>query len=142
MEQTLLFNETEQRRRLEAKQTELEAILRARSGIEIEQTADPLDEVAGKAERDLLVARLDSVGVQYRDVLAALERMGAGTYGECVECEEPISGKRLAAVPWARRCIHCQEKAERMAAPERRAKDLEVLPEASDDAPVRFVEAA
>ena len=33
-----------------------------------------------------------------------------GTYGICPECEEPISTKRLDAVPWARYCVTCQEQ--------------------------------
>jgi DnaK suppressor protein len=31
-------------------------------------------------------------------------------YGVCLECEEPISPKRLDAVPWARYCVSCQER--------------------------------
>ena len=30
--------------------------------------------------------------------------------GVCLECEEPISAKRLDAVPWARYCVACQER--------------------------------
>lgn len=44
-----------------------------------------------------------------REVEAALHRIEAGTYGTCQECEEPISIKRLDAVPWARFCVKCQE---------------------------------
>ena len=35
--------------------------------------------------------------------------MRDGTYGLCVGCEKEISLKRLQAVPWAARCVHCQE---------------------------------
>ena len=45
-----------------------------------------------------------------REVQAALRRIARGTYGVCSECEEPISVKRLAAVPWARFCVSCQER--------------------------------
>ena len=31
-------------------------------------------------------------------------------YGICLECDEPISAKRLEAVPWARYCVACQER--------------------------------
>ena len=31
----------------------------------------------------------------------------------CVDCEEPIAAKRLQAVPWAERCVNCQEAHER-----------------------------
>jgi DnaK suppressor protein len=51
-----------------------------------------------------------------REISDALRRMEHGTYGVCPECEEPISAKRLDAVPWARYCVTCQERiAERMA---------------------------
>lgn len=39
----------------------------------------------------------------------ALSRIADGSYGECQECGEKISVKRLEAVPWARHCIQCQE---------------------------------
>src|SRR5437868_10491567 len=44
-----------------------------------------------------------------REVSDALHRIDAGYYGVCLECEEPISPKRLDAVPWARYCVSCQE---------------------------------
>ena len=49
-------------------------------------------------------------------VMEALERMGAGRYGECIACEEEIDPKRLQAVPWARYCLHCQERLEQQLA--------------------------
>lgn len=44
-----------------------------------------------------------------REIADALQRIEQGTYGVCLECEEPISVKRLDAVPWARYCVTCQE---------------------------------
>jgi DnaK suppressor protein len=44
-----------------------------------------------------------------RDVEEALARVADGTYGVCQECEEPISAKRLQALPWAKFCVRCQE---------------------------------
>ena len=44
-----------------------------------------------------------------REINDALHRIEQGTYGTCLECEEPISVKRLDAVPWARFCVACQE---------------------------------
>lgn len=101
------------RTRLETLKTDLEHALRMRAGIEIVQAADPIDEIAEKAERELLVARLDGIALQHRAVVAALKRLDNGVYGECTECEEPISEKRLAAVPWAALCLSCQERLER-----------------------------
>jgi len=44
-----------------------------------------------------------------REISDALLRIEHGTYGTCLQCEEPISTKRLDAVPWARYCVVCQE---------------------------------
>jgi len=44
-----------------------------------------------------------------REISDALLRIDHDTYGICMECEEPISTKRLDAVPWARYCVTCQE---------------------------------
>ncbi len=54
-----------------------------------------------------------------REISGALHRIDGGSYGICMECEEPISSKRLDAVPWARYCVACQERiAARIAAGE------------------------
>lgn len=45
-----------------------------------------------------------------REVEAAIRRIEQGTYGVCHECEEPISSKRLDALPWAKYCVTCQEE--------------------------------
>ena len=44
-----------------------------------------------------------------REVEEAMARVKEGTYGICQECEEPISPKRLQALPWAKFCVRCQE---------------------------------
>jgi DnaK suppressor protein len=44
---------------------------------------------------------------------AALARMGDGTFGQCMVCDEEIGAKRLEALPWTRYCIACQESAEK-----------------------------
>ncbi len=50
----------------------------------------------------------------------ALERLDQGTYGHCAACDDEINPRRLEAVPWARYCLHCQERLEGQVA-ERRA---------------------
>jgi DnaK suppressor protein len=42
-----------------------------------------------------------------------LRRIHDGCFGICLDCKEAISPKRIAAVPWAPRCIQCQEVADR-----------------------------
>ena len=54
-----------------------------------------------------------------RDVVAALEKIDNGSFGECERCGEVIADKRLEALPFARYCIDCQrlvEEEERTAA--------------------------
>jgi len=48
---------------------------------------------------------------------AALARLAAGAYGICADCGNSIAARRLEAIPWAERCIACEERAQ--AEPER-----------------------
>lgn len=41
-------------------------------------------------------------------VEAAIGRLDAGTYGDCLRCGRPIAAERLDALPWAAHCIDCQ----------------------------------
>ena len=49
-------------------------------------------------------------------IVKALEMIDEGTYGNCIDCEQPISERRLLSFPNASRCISCQEKAEELLA--------------------------
>jgi DnaK suppressor protein len=46
------------------------------------------------------------------EVLEALSRIDAGTFGRCQECGEPISRPRLQALPYTRHCIQCARELE------------------------------
>ena len=46
-------------------------------------------------------------------VEAALRRIEAGTFGQCVSCGKPIAPERLEAIPWANDCIDCHAKKRR-----------------------------
>ena len=82
---------------LERKETELIRILRERSGIAIERSADPMDEIQSASERDLAIGNVDRESTLLRAVKAALLRRHDGSFGTCIECESEISAKRLAA---------------------------------------------
>jgi len=45
-------------------------------------------------------------------ILAAQQRLDAGTYGSCVDCGRRIDEERLEARPQVDRCLPCQERAE------------------------------
>ena len=42
-------------------------------------------------------------------IVSALARIRDGIFGECEHCGQEIGFKRLAAIPWTRYCITCQE---------------------------------
>jgi DnaK suppressor protein len=98
---------------LERKECELVQVLRKRDGIAIEKSADQMDEIQLATERDLAIRNVDRESGLLREVKDALHRIQDSTFGTCMECEGAISPKRLAAVPWAARCIQCQEAEDR-----------------------------
>ncbi|HYW42469.1 MAG TPA: TraR/DksA family transcriptional regulator [Bryobacteraceae bacterium] len=98
---------------LERKEAELVQVLRKRDGIAIEKSADQMDEIQYASERDLAIRNVDRESTLLRQVKAALRRIHDSSFGTCIECESAISPRRLMAVPWASRCIQCQEAADR-----------------------------
>ena len=98
---------------LDAKHAEAARSLGRREGLAIERTPDALDEVQFAAARELSTRNLERESSVLREVRAALDRIGDGSYGVCSHCEEEITLKRLQALPWATLCIACQEQADR-----------------------------
>ena len=64
-----------------------------------------VDAFTRQVSYELTVSERDIV----RRIDHALDRIEAGTYGACLNCDKPIQAGRLQAVPWARHCIACQE---------------------------------
>ena len=62
------------------------------------------------SEADRTEAILHSARSQREEVLAALTRIDANTYGRCVGCGGEIPEGRLEARPDAARCVGCQAK--------------------------------
>jgi DnaK suppressor protein len=75
----------------------------------ITQQADELDTIQSTENRNMAVGRLSAHARRRQEIKLALRRLDEGEYGLCVDCEEPIKAKRLEAVPWAERCVICQE---------------------------------
>jgi DnaK suppressor protein len=70
-------------------------------------------EAAIVRENDDVLEALDAEGRgRVLQLRAALRRIEEGTYGRCVDCEEPIAPARLAAMPEITTCIACATKAE------------------------------
>src|ERR1700689_3989251 len=86
---------------MQALQTKLSEVTQTkglRDAIAVEQSADPLDTTQRALEREMATVGLDRNATLARQIRAAISRINQGGYGVCLECEEPISQKRLAAV--------------------------------------------
>jgi DnaK suppressor protein len=86
---------------------------RVLENIAIERSADLLEEVQYKSERELAIAGLNRESAIRRNIELALIRINDRTFGTCVHCDEEIGRRRLQAVPWTPFCIRCQEAADR-----------------------------
>lgn len=84
-----------------------------------DQVQDPADQALSSTMESLRSTMQDTRLEEYRRINRALEKINEGTYGICVDCEGPISEKRLQSFPNAERCIVCQEEYE-----EKRAEGL------------------
>lgn len=76
---------------------------------------DTDDDGAAETQRAADVISLAHASAELAQVDAALAHVADGTYGLCVDCEEPIEAARLIAHPAALRCAECQGYAERSA---------------------------
>jgi DnaK suppressor protein len=93
---------------LESKLSEITNPAGWRDSIAVRTSADPADTTQLIGERERASRSLSRNTSLVRDLRAALNRVAEGTYGVCIDCEEPIAPKRLAAVPWTPRCLSCQ----------------------------------
>jgi DnaK suppressor protein len=75
--------------------------------------ADRLSDPGEQSVADLLVdvdlAEITRDIEEFREIEAALLRIAHGTYGTCIDCNEPIAAERLSSVPAASRCFTCQQ---------------------------------
>ena len=78
-----------------------------------EATQDPADKASNSYTKELLFSQSTNDRHILNEIDIALERIDDEEYGDCVNCGEQISQKRLEAVPWARYCIKCQDLHER-----------------------------
>ncbi len=66
------------------------------------------EELATEREGDETLERLGQSGqAEMAQIRAALARMDAGTYGECVTCGDTISDERLDLLPFTPFCRKC-----------------------------------
>lgn len=99
---------------LERKSEEVRSSMSAQKAAQVVARLDiPSDEgdLSQQSHEEWIFLNRNTIDMkQLREVAGALHRIDTGQYGICMECEEPISAKRLDAVPWARYCVICQER--------------------------------
>lgn len=80
---------------------------------DVDGRGDDADEATAELARDVATASREKTAARLVVLRAALERLAAGEYGICVDCDHMIGGPRLRAVPEAERCVGCQERQDR-----------------------------
>ena len=70
------------------------------------------EDLAQASHEQFVSLRLNGLDYEkLRMVEEAIDRFDSGEYGICLACEETIAPRRLQVVPWARYCVHCQDRA-------------------------------
>ena len=77
------------------------------------ETPDPVDLAVRNYSKNVMLAVSENESTQLTLIDEALLRIEDDEYGTCQNCEKDINPKRLAAIPWARYCLDCQELLEK-----------------------------
>lgn len=73
------------------------------------ETPDPVDLAVRNYSKNVMLAVSENESRQLALIDEALLRIEDEEYGVCQNCEKEINPKRLAAIPWARFCLNCQQ---------------------------------
>jgi RNA polymerase-binding transcription factor DksA len=73
----------------------------------VHQREDALAECAQSVPDPVAQRRSADLAVTISEIDAALARIDAGTYGNCVQCGAAIPEERLELRPFAGRCVAC-----------------------------------
>ncbi|HEX8734274.1 MAG TPA: TraR/DksA family transcriptional regulator [Pyrinomonadaceae bacterium] len=77
------------------------------------ETPDPVDLAVQNYSKNVILAVSENETRQLMLIDEALQRIEDEEYGTCQNCAKEIQPKRLAAIPWARYCLNCQELVEK-----------------------------
>jgi DnaK suppressor protein len=77
------------------------------------ETPDPVDLAVRNYSKNVMLAVSENDSRQMTLIDEAIMRLDGDEYGDCQNCEKAISPKRIAAIPWARYCLECQELVEK-----------------------------
>ncbi|MDQ3916706.1 MAG: TraR/DksA family transcriptional regulator [Actinomycetota bacterium] len=82
-------------------------------GIEVGFDGGFADSGHRTAERAEVLALVEGLLSHRNDVVAALARIDAGTFGTCERCGNAIPEERLEAIPTATLCVACKQQGAR-----------------------------
>ena len=63
-------------------------------------------------DQEFTLSLIENEQATLEQVQDALGRVEQGTFGRCMECQEPIAKARLQALPYTKHCIQCARKME------------------------------
>jgi DnaK suppressor protein len=74
--------------------------------------SDEVDMASMLYDDSIAATNTSRYNTQIKAITTALEKIDDGTYGICEECGEEIPIERLKILPFAARCVDCQEQKE------------------------------
>jgi RNA polymerase-binding protein DksA len=108
------------RERLDAREAELRTTVQEARAAAAErpsaqgpQVEDPGEEGEQRFRSGIEHAEMQRHLEELRDIDETRTRINAGSYGECIDCGQPIAVERLMAQPTAKRCVSCQSAYEK-----------------------------
>jgi DnaK suppressor protein len=101
------------RQALEQKAAQVREALKSEYQGAVKEESENEDDWVLAGERSLGLLVMDRDLEVLEEIHAALARMNQDEYGLCQICEDPINPRRLDAIPWTRRCLGCQDAADR-----------------------------
>lgn len=112
----MLYHDPHYAKRITLLELERELSLRLQrpDGLAVERMPDETDLIQATIVNETEIANLNRAHQLRSRVRAALERLDEGSYGQCESCDCDISTARLKALPWASRCLSCEQEQERL----------------------------
>ena len=101
---------SDRRRKIQA---EVQTRIRGGRADRPNEVRDDLEVSDADIQGDLDMALLQMSAETLLRIDEALVRLDAGEYGSCFECAGEIAERRLRALPFAVRCVACEERREK-----------------------------
>ena len=81
--------------------------------VQADDLMDEVDFTSFEIENQMRMRLATREALYLKKIDEALERINAGTFGQCDSCEEDIELRRLEARPTTTLCVACKEASER-----------------------------